>query len=236
MQSLIRFPYDLFISYAADDREWVKGYLLDALNSANVHFISEETFRLGVPRIAEFERAIAQSKRTLLVLSPAYMADGVTQFIDLMAVQYGIDAAIWPVIPLLLHKVVLPPHLQVLTRLDATRSDKHEDIIRQLCAELACPTPTLSVSPQCPYPGMVAFREKDNQQFYGREAEIQELVAALRYHRFCAVIGASGSGKSSLLFAGLFPKLRTSNLFGSGAWLMLDMRPGEHPSSPRCLA
>ena len=47
--------YDLFISYAQADREWVEGYLQDALTQADVHFHSERAFALGVPRIKEFK-------------------------------------------------------------------------------------------------------------------------------------------------------------------------------------
>jgi hypothetical protein len=48
-------------------------------------------------------------------------------------------------------------------------------------------------------------------------------------HPFAAVIGASGSGKSSLVFAGLVPALRKSKLFGAGKWLVRSLRPGETP-------
>ena len=49
--------YDLFVSYAPADQEWVKGYLLDALEQAGVRMMSEEAFQLGAPRLLEFERA-----------------------------------------------------------------------------------------------------------------------------------------------------------------------------------
>ncbi len=64
-------PYDLFISHADADREWVEGYLLDALRQVGVRCHTEAAFTLGVPRLLEFERAVRQSERTLLVLSPA---------------------------------------------------------------------------------------------------------------------------------------------------------------------
>ena len=54
-------PYDLFISYAQADRAWVEGYLLDALHAAGVACHSQETFALGAPRLAEFERAVVKN-------------------------------------------------------------------------------------------------------------------------------------------------------------------------------
>src|SRR5438270_1521406 len=101
--------YDLFISFAEADRAWVEGYLFDALNQAGMAYHSEAAFALGVPRLVEFERAVCESRRTLLVLSPAYLADGFTGFTNLLAQNYGLESATWPVVPLLLRPVELPP-------------------------------------------------------------------------------------------------------------------------------
>src|SRR5215211_1985090 len=68
----------------------------------------------------------------------------------------------------------------------------------------------------CPYPGMVPFQAKDARFFYGREREMQNLLLCLRNQRYLFVIGPSGSGKSSLVFAGLLPRLRTSGYFPEG--------------------
>ena len=67
-------PYDLFVSYADADRAWVEGFLLDALADAGVRCHSEAAFALGVPRLLEFERALQQSKRTLII--PAELGYG----------------------------------------------------------------------------------------------------------------------------------------------------------------
>ena len=55
----------------------------------------------------------------------------------------------------------------------------------------------------CPYPGLPAFEREDADRFFGREAVVSELVQRLRSQSFVAVVGASGSGKSSVLRAGL---------------------------------
>ena len=221
--------YDLFISYADADHEWVEGYLLDALKQAGVRYHSEAAFALGTVRLLEFERAIEQSDRMLLVLSPAYLADGFNQFIDLLAQYYGFDSATWPVIPLILQPVKLPLRLNSLRKLNATNPTEWEEATRHLCADLKRPVPTSSPKPPCPYPGMVSFREDNSDCFFGRDAEVKELVERLRLHPFICVIGSSGSGKSSLVFAGLIPALRRSGLFGSGEWLVRTIRPGETP-------
>jgi len=230
MNGNVQFEYDLFVSYADGDRAWVEGYLLDALNQAGIRCHSESAFTLGAPRLLEFERAIKQSRWTLLILSPAYLAEGFTQFIDLLAQSHGLETATWPVIPLTLRPVPLPTRLSMLTGLDATDPSGWEATIRRLCDQLQHPVPGPAVKPSCPYPGMVPFSAKDARFFYGREDEIGQMLQHLRHQRYLWVIGPSGSGKSSLVFAGLLPGLNESSYFSSGYWLVRSMRPGSQPT------
>ncbi|MFJ9871622.1 NACHT and WD repeat domain-containing protein [[Kitasatospora] papulosa] len=87
-------------------------------------------------------------------------------------------------------------------------------------------------SSQPPYPGLEAFTEDDGGVFFGRDREIRDLVGRLnpsapaRAHRFVAVIGPSGSGKSSLVRAGLLPTLRRRR----GRWVITPaFAPGADP-------
>jgi len=236
MTEQTEYIHDLFVSYASADRAWVEGYLLDALIRAGVRCHSEAAFALGVPRLLEFERAVRQSRRILLVLSPATLAEGFGQFTDLLAQSYGLETATWPVIPLILQPVELPPRLAMLTALDATDPGNWEAVVERLCAELQRPVPGPAPRPPCPYPGMVPFSEADRDRFFGRDEEVQELLERLRLHPFLTVIGPSGSGKSSLVFAGLVPALRRSSLFGTGDWLVRAMRPGDVPAVSLAIA
>jgi DNA-binding SARP family transcriptional activator len=63
-------------------------------------------------------------------------------------------------------------------------------------------------SSRCPYPGLLSFDERDAADFFGREPEIADAIERLDAGPFLAVAGASGSGKSSLVRAGLVPQLR----------------------------
>src|SRR5690349_18316988 len=146
--------HDLFISYAQADSAWVEGFLIDALEQAGVKYHSEDAFALGVPRLVEFERAIKQSARTLLILSPAYLADTFSQFVDVLVNSYGMETATWPVIPMSLQVADLPPRLSQLVRLDATTPDAVQHALAKLCAELKRPVPGPAPLPACPYPGM----------------------------------------------------------------------------------
>jgi DNA-binding SARP family transcriptional activator len=81
----------------------------------------------------------------------------------------------------------------------------------------------------CPYKGLARFEPSDAEFFYGRERLVAELVARLVGAGLLGVVGPSGSGKSSLLRAGLVPALREGVLPGSQRWRQALMRPGEHP-------
>jgi WD40 repeat protein/uncharacterized caspase-like protein len=82
----------------------------------------------------------------------------------------------------------------------------------------------------CPYMGLRAFAETDAQYFYGRAALTQRLLQTVSQQSCIAVVGASGSGKSSLVQAGLIAQLRQGKqLPGSAAWWMGRMRPGDRP-------
>ena len=84
-----------------------------------------------------------------------------------------------------------------------------------------------------PYRGLRAFTEIDQAVFFGRDAVVDELVERLARNgddgRFVVAIGASGSGKSSVVRAGLLPKLRAGAVPGSEHWLVATMVPGSDP-------
>jgi WD40 repeat protein len=82
----------------------------------------------------------------------------------------------------------------------------------------------------CPYRGLEPFNEEHAEYFFGREALTDQLVDKLRSDNFLAIVGASGSGKSSLVKAGLVHKLRRGHaVSGSDRWHIRIMTPTEHP-------
>ena len=85
-----------------------------------------------------------------------------------------------------------------------------------------------------PYPGLRAFLPTESDRFFGRDAEIEALVERLlgRDERFLAVIGPSGSGKSSLVYAGLIPALTESPVVGSTRWVSVSFSPRELGDDP----
>jgi energy-coupling factor transporter ATP-binding protein EcfA2 len=79
----------------------------------------------------------------------------------------------------------------------------------------------------CPYRGLGVFREEDAGFYFGREPDIERLQKAVDRHPLVAVVGPSGSGKSSLARAGLIPGLRRQT--AGRVWQVADMRPESNP-------
>ena len=124
--------------------------------------------------------------------------------------------------------------------------DEMIDDLREALQEGGQVIPTLPVQPgpddsgaiqisdaDNPYQGLRAFAEGDAQNFFGRESLVRQLLARLSESgdltRFLAVVGPSGSGKSSAVCAGLIPALRRGALPGSQNWFIVEMLPGPHP-------
>ncbi len=80
-----------------------------------------------------------------------------------------------------------------------------------------------------PYPGLRPFDEADHLLFFGRNEQVNELLMRLEDSAFVAVVGSSGSGKSSLVRAGLLPLLRDGFLFGTDNWKIAVARPVDEP-------
>jgi hypothetical protein len=83
---------------------------------------------------------------------------------------------------------------------------------------------------RCPYRGLQAFNAEDRAVFYGRRQSVREATELLGKENFVAVLGLSGSGKSSLVRAGLIPQLQEGALPGSESWTYYDpIVPGSDP-------
>ena len=81
-----------------------------------------------------------------------------------------------------------------------------------------------------PFPGLRAFGQDEADLFFGRETHIEELLQRLASKRFVAVVGTSGSGKSSLVLAGILPRLDGGFRTPHGSfWRIARMRPGDDP-------
>ncbi|WP_167384834.1 AAA family ATPase [Amycolatopsis tolypomycina] len=128
---------------------------------------------------------------------------------------------------------LVPPADLAHHRYSSTRSIHATALITLLdehggrAESLPAPDPDLhrTARPECPYRGLQPFQEKDARFFWGRDPQIRRLETLLEQHTTVMVTGASGSGKSSLVRAGLLPALRRQSI----AVTVLRPAPGTEP-------
>jgi hypothetical protein len=89
---------------------------------------------------------------------------------------------------------------------------------------------TFSLSSRMPYPGLRSFRREESDLFFGREDCIHTMVDRLSVTRFLAVLGSSGTGKSSVVKTGLLAALDLGVMAKArSTWRVVDFRPGSSP-------
>ncbi|HWO22353.1 MAG TPA: TIR domain-containing protein, partial [Kofleriaceae bacterium] len=220
------FEYELFIVHAEADASFVHGYLLDAIGLERRHVLMSSTLAPGRSRLAAIEHGVRKSRITIPILTPAYMADRWAELGEQLAGHVG-EARL---VPLLLKDIELPLRLDVLVALDFREPARWGDEARRLRELLDQPAPA-AVDVPCPYPGMRAYAPDAAACFHGREIEADEILSRLRAgEREIYIVGPSGSGKSSLVAAGVLPRL-ARGASGLGPFLVRMLRPGEHPAA-----
>ncbi|MDV3222448.1 TIR domain-containing protein [Intrasporangium sp.] len=219
--------FDVFVVNAKDDRDWVEGFLLAGLRDAGVRYLDESQFPLGPPELKLFADGVERSDRILLVVTPAFLTDSRVEFVKWLALHFGDEQSTWPVVSLIREPVErLPPELGLAEHLDMTSEEDWEQGLQRIVENLHRQLPDRTRRPHCPYPGLLPYtgEEEERFPFCGRDAEIDEVLECLRVHPVLAVIGTSGSGKSSLLHAGVRPRLERDHE-------VVSVRPGRTPTA-----
>jgi WD40 repeat protein len=217
---------DVFVVHADEDTPFVKGELLPMLGLPDDRVILSSE----LPFPAFVEQAIAASVRrsrlTLAVVSPAYLRDRWAGFAELLSRNVRDDGRGGSLVPLLLADCEVPDVLAQHAMLDCRTPPQRKASaarIRERLGRLEPPIEPVA----CPYPGMQPFTAAIASRFHGRVGEIKELVGRLLAgDRDIYVIGPSGSGKSSLIAAGLIPRLASESRC---RFAVRKIRPGEHP-------
>jgi hypothetical protein len=121
MSTLDTFQYDAFISYSHKDKDWVTGQLLPYLEGNGLQVcIDYRDFEVGAPSLVNMENAVKRSRKTLLVLTPNWIASEWTGF-ELLLIQTKDPAGqARRILPLMVQQCPLPDRLQIFTYLDLT--------------------------------------------------------------------------------------------------------------------
>jgi WD40 repeat protein len=219
----------VFVLEAEEDEEWVVGVLLPALDNSGVSTGHTGDLTAGEVWSDTVTRRLTRADRVVVVLSSAYLRD-VHPRVDLIVTT--VENRENRVLALPVQRedgIDVPPRFAIYQIIDASRPDQWDDALRRLCRAVGVDLAPPAAPPPCPYPGMRPFASGQADVFFGREAEIDDVLSGLRRERFVAVIGPSASGKSSLALAGVAARLAENGLYGGGGWPVEVIRPGPRP-------
>ena len=232
--------YDVFLSHNSADKPAVEEIACRLVEASLQPFLDRWHLIPGQPWQEALEQALDQSRTCAVFLGPNGVGPWENEEMR-TALDERTHSPDFRVIPVLLpdtpmpERGRLPRFLSRLTWVDFRQGLDDADAFYRLTCGIRgiAPGAPGTVEPPaqeiCPYRGLQAFHEEHADFFFGRDALTQWLVEGLRASRFLAVIGPSGSGKSSAVRAGLVPALRRGALPGSSAWTIVTMRPGMHP-------
>ena len=250
--------YDVFLSYSSADTRVVH-HIADQLRKDGFHiFLDAWEIIPGTSILKALGEGLAGANACAVFVGPGGFGpwhqteaeQAVYQRIESMRgepVEKEPRTA-FRIIPVLLpgrahpERVQMPPFLNLVAWVEFSGVDDSEGLRRLKCGIRGIPpgsSPTIELPEgTAPYLGLRSFQATDRALYFGREALTADLVKCVATNqiqppgselRFVGVIGASGSGKSSLLHAGLKPHLNEGYLPGSHEWPIVELRPGPRP-------
>ena len=225
--------YDLFLSYSSGDHSIVEDCARKLRDSGVQPFLDRWYLAPGARWRPKLEESLSTCNAVAVFVGPGEMGSWQQREVDVALDLQG-KRADFPVIPVLLPGCEPPlGFLRQLTWVDL-RNQAIEQGIAILIKAARGEPPGIDLQRHfdsvrasiCPYRGLMYFREEDAPFFFGREAAIETLVNAVQRQAFVAVVGASGSGKSSVVRAGLVPRLRNER---RTVWETVTLVPTDHP-------
>ncbi|MGD2020642.1 MAG: TIR domain-containing protein, partial [Thiohalocapsa sp.] len=230
--------YDVFLSYKTQDRDAVEHIARRLSDESGLRpFFDLWCLGAGEEWQPGLERALNASRAIAVFLSAGGTGPWQTpeQQLALKKATEAPDKYI--VIPVLLRGAdparITDTFLGLRGWVDFRGSIDDDKALERLVAGIkgtasVPPIRTLPDEP-VPYRGLRRFEQDSADYFFGRDQDIKKLVEHVHRHPFTAVIGASGSGKSSLVRAGLLPRLAQEASTSSEAWRLVVCQPGSQP-------
>ncbi|MCY1083645.1 nSTAND1 domain-containing NTPase [Archangium lansingense] len=227
---------DVFLSYNPADRA-VIALIRRGLGERGIRaFYDQDSLVPGLPRMEGLETALLGAHAVTVFLGPEGLGSWQKRERALALERQLAEEKTgrrFPVIPVLLSGADLMKasgFLLLGTWIDLRRPEdprQLEALVRALRGEPA-PAVEATLEALCPYRSLQAFQEEDADLFFGREVFIESLWKKLEGHGLVAVVGASGSGKSSVVQAGLLPLLRRMKP-PEAVWEAVVLTPGRRP-------
>lgn len=232
----------IFISYSHSDKGWLRRlqvHLQPLVSHYGVSVWDDTQIAPGTDWRAEISRALSSAKVAVLLVSPHFLASAfiathelplLLQAASLRGLRIfwiAIHSSLYQETPIARYQAANDP-ARPLSSLQ--ESDQNKELV-EICAKLkaallveSTEAGQVAKKPPCPYRGLFAFGEEDAELFFGRAALTDHLLRAIRQKDLVAVLGSSGSGKSSLVFAGLVPRIRRED-----GWIVTSLRPFDNP-------
>lgn len=230
--------FDVFLSYHWRDHAQVEALAKRLREQKLAVFLDRWYLTPGQSWLKELEATLARCRAVAVCLGQGEMGPW-QQREQYLALERQVAAErqgqIFPVIPVLLPGAEPPlGFLSQQTWVDFRARVDDPVLLNTLANAIhgkpagldAQETVSNTLSTICPYRGLLYFREEDAPFFFGREAAITQLKSAVQQHNLVAVVGASGSGKSSVVRAGLVPQLRKTR---DQVWEVATMVPTDRP-------
>ncbi|MCP4154370.1 MAG: toll/interleukin-1 receptor domain-containing protein, partial [bacterium] len=230
-------PKKTFLSHNSRDKSFVEPIAHWLENEAGPVWLDKWNLIPGDPWLEEIDKALDASHVCLIFIGHGGIGPWQNEEMR-SAIDARVSAKTLRVIPVLLPGVrrplresKLPRFLRGLTWLEFNEKWDEFDVLASLvlaidgkktARELETEDKDAFESGVCPYRGLERFREQDRRFFYGREVLEMKLLNKLAGTRFLAVAGPSGSGKSSIVQAGLISTLRPQTIVAL-------LKPGEQP-------
>jgi WD40 repeat protein len=227
--------HDVFISYQWRDRARVEPIARWLSREAGLSVFFDYWYLVpGQPWPQALEKAVGSCSAVAVCIGSGELGSWQQREMNLALERQAREPG-FPVIPVLLPGA--DPVLGFLSQntwIDLREAPHEPKLLAALASAVQGEPPGRDISDRvcatrasvCPYRGLLHFREEDAAFFFGRELAIEQLVTAVDRHSFTAVVGPSGSGKSSVVRAGLVPRLRNSR---DPVWEVATLVPGDRP-------
>ena len=230
-----RSSYDAFFSYAQADKEAVEALAKKLRSETQINFfMGALDVVAGETSQEELQIGLSKSLSCVVCVGPNGAAPWQSEEIKTALAQRAGNGGLL-IIPALLpgaKESEMPSLLASRSGVDfrngLDNAEAFNSLVKAIRSVAGQVKPSTIVTDACPYRGLAPFYEEQAAVFTGRQHLIRELVDDLRTTNLLAVVGRSGSGKTSLINAGLIPALRAGGLPGSETWPVVSFRLGNN--------
>ena len=245
--------YDVFVSYSRADAAAAETLRTQLREAGLSSFLDRYSLPAGQPWQPWLEEHLGTCGALVVLIGPSGIGEWQQREIQVGLGRQASAAKagrVFPVIPVLLPKIAsdtipVGSFLNLNTWVDLRNGlDEPESLQRLIAGAQGKAIDVVAaeklLAGLTPYRGLLPFREQDAGLFFGRERFAKELLQKVGQRtasNVVAVIGRSGSGKSSIVYAGLFPALRRERGVGDqSVWQILHLRPHAEPLNELALA